>query len=942
MNKLTSNQESFIRMMTRGEEHARRGYELLLKRPDFPLFFDHLKNAGLFAAEKSPGPVASDKPGYFRIPYWEPLDYLEGVAKWASDKRDLSLGTKVMDAVREVSRYRSADGTSIDNYHTWRKFAEILGTVPLEVISDEDIDLLPIWLHSRYERGMVGHSIGDKLLPRLLASGRPEDVTRACRALFYCTEVDWVEEKWLEGKRKKPVTVVEDYWLKQVIDKNAPLFGIRAGLRASEIFCNRLREVFDPEERSRMSWLRRPAVEEHPQNHSWDGSENRFVEGLRDVLVAWVMHDPNGAQEFVEKCLGSDSEIIRRIAIFVINERWENLRGLFVRVVNHSLFQLGHLHELYELFSARFQDLNIDEKRKTYEAILTLPAPDNVKDPERALRYMQRGWLSAIRGKGFPPADELFHELNTNYGLGSLSEHPSFLSYMESWSGPGPSPYQIPELLGFARAGELVQKLNEFAPTKTWRGSTTRALVDALEEAVRLEPKLFVDQLETFLRAKRPFQYGVINALKQLWEREGEKNGGLDWASIWIELLEMFESLLLDDEFWKEAVEEDQDLSPTRNWIPPLISDFLRAGTKDDKHAYSPELLPRTWELIKVLVARSHSEVEANVTDAMTQAINSPKGKAIEAMFSHTLRVCRLGDQSEKNHSAAWTTVCPVFDAELAKCRNANFEFSTLLAAYIANLEYIDQRWLHTHIHEIFPRDFSVNFECAVEGLAYAPATRSIYKLLVETEVVERTLQFELKGRHAHEKMIERVALAYLWGDESLESRRFSCLFDAKRVDDIKDTSRFFWSVSNQQLAPDQIERIMAFWVRCVEWSNTLDPKPSELLSELSRLTCYVSSLTERERGLLLAVAPHVEVGYNASEFTEQLDRLVDVNPEIVSAVLGRMLENYRPVFDYQDKLRSLIEKIAAKGRREEAIIYADRLQNVRGFLQLYRHLAGV
>ena len=67
--------------MTEDEEYERRGFELLLKRPDFDGFFDALAQAGLFDPSRNLGPVPADQPGYYRLPYWSPLAYLEAAGK---------------------------------------------------------------------------------------------------------------------------------------------------------------------------------------------------------------------------------------------------------------------------------------------------------------------------------------------------------------------------------------------------------------------------------------------------------------------------------------------------------------------------------------------------------------------------------------------------------------------------------------------------------------------------------------------------------------------------------------------------------------------------------------------------------------------------------------------------------------------------------------------
>ena len=128
MVNLTSKQQAFVRQMAEGEDFARRGIDLLLKRDDFEEFFDPLAAAHIFDADRNPGPVESDTPGFFRISYWEPLRYLEAVAKKSSEKNDLALAAKVMGVVRNVSAWRDADGKVRDNHHTFNSLARIWGS----------------------------------------------------------------------------------------------------------------------------------------------------------------------------------------------------------------------------------------------------------------------------------------------------------------------------------------------------------------------------------------------------------------------------------------------------------------------------------------------------------------------------------------------------------------------------------------------------------------------------------------------------------------------------------------------------------------------------------------------------------------------------------------------------------------------------------------------
>ena len=112
MGNLTANQRSFIEMMQLSDEHAIRGFELLLKRPEFLDFFQPLVDAGLFAPEKNPAPVQADKEGRYRIPYWKALDYLIACAKFAGEHSDTALAEQILNIIRTVSAERDPAGAT--------------------------------------------------------------------------------------------------------------------------------------------------------------------------------------------------------------------------------------------------------------------------------------------------------------------------------------------------------------------------------------------------------------------------------------------------------------------------------------------------------------------------------------------------------------------------------------------------------------------------------------------------------------------------------------------------------------------------------------------------------------------------------------------------------------------------------------------------------------
>ena len=465
--KLPSKLESFIQIMHRGEDFTRHGFNLLSKQPNPEDYFDALKDAGFFDPQNNVGPVPSNEPGFVQIPFWPALTYLHAVAKRAGETDNIGLAEKLLAVVRSVSNFRDDNGEHRDNYHTYYQFAEILGELPLRSISIDDVRLIGVWLTSRFDRGLVGSSLAKGLLTRLLASDDQRDTRLAIQVMNECMAYEWQPEKNRRGKEL--VTRIDDYWLKALLNAHAKQFGAKAGLPGIRIYEEGLRAIFSDARRSYSSTLWRPAIEPNTQNTDFRDVENRFVDGMRDALAGWIEAQPHEAADYVKNALADPSEIIRRIAIHTVTENFDLLHASFEAVIDRELFTSGLRHEVYRLLQERFVALSAECKAKVIAALRALPEPKTGDDRARRLKFTQREWLTAIKDQ--PEAFEWFEELSSDPALGSPTDHPDFLSYLELRHGPGPAPFGQDSLIAFAEDGSLVDRLNDFKETQFLEGS---------------------------------------------------------------------------------------------------------------------------------------------------------------------------------------------------------------------------------------------------------------------------------------------------------------------------------------------------------------------------------------------------------------------------------------------------------------------------------------
>lgn len=250
---------------------------------------------------------------------------------------------------------------------------------------------------------------------------------------------------------------------------------------------------------------------------------------------------------------------------------------------------------------------------------------------------------------------------------------------------------------------------------------------------MRLSPTPFLGALPDFIGAPVQYQHGLINGFLKLWREPDAERPFVDWDAAWARLFDFFMALLNDPSFWITAGGGvRREVTPM--WIAAAIGDLLHAGTRDDARAYPPALLPTGWSLLQLLLEHGEPVSEPG-DDPMFQAINSTRGRAIEAAFSHILRSCRLADKESGSHAGISAQARHFLDRELDACLGGNFEFSTLAGAYLGNLEYIDNTWLQENIGRIFPIDRHDNLACAIGGLAYASASRRNFVMLRDAGV---------------------------------------------------------------------------------------------------------------------------------------------------------------------------------------------------------------
>lgn len=185
-------------------------------------WFYPLKEKGYFKPQRSPQPVETDKSGYYRIPEWNILGYFERISTMKSHPEYDKYIDEILDIISAVSTYKDAQGKHIENYRTWWYFAKILVNIPNEKITLEILDLISIWLNSKFDNGLVSSEIIENLIAKFLSKNISEnDIKKAEKIIDKLTDLkkkgsEKNEKYYLQEKEYN--LLVDTNYFKKMID----------------------------------------------------------------------------------------------------------------------------------------------------------------------------------------------------------------------------------------------------------------------------------------------------------------------------------------------------------------------------------------------------------------------------------------------------------------------------------------------------------------------------------------------------------------------------------------------------------------------------------------------------------------------------------------------------------------------------------------------------
>ena len=872
-------------------------------------WFDELANRGFFSPLENPKPELTTE-NRVVVPYWEVLDYLDKTAsELDADKNQeysreqiLKFAYRYLGILRDVTYAAKLEDTS--NYRTWSRFSGILCQLPVELITEDDLHMVEYWMSDSLDNYMVYENIGRKWLPTLLDTKTAHSYGLAEKLfplIITIKEID--KEKSIANngfeRIKNTKFRMDIYQARRIVQENVERLGSKVGLMVLDSVTALIRSIIGESNTNKALVLHRPAIEDSEQNRVNDSVIDILIDLFRDALIAFVRTDPENGATFARTRLGMDCALVKRILIHVVSENYTLCGELYNEIISISqeFWNEQYKHEIWTLLQKNYALLSPDAKSNTLDRIDALYTDDeDMTDEVRA--YYQSEWYAAIRDFGIKEND-LYHDRIEKAGV--EPEHPSFGVYGEARIIEPKSPKSIDEIIAMSIL-DLTSFLNDFEPdTSNFFENQLEGLLNVLQDSIRTDPLKFSRGLKNFAVIDLCFIYHVLEGFRKAWVDEPKQ----PWVGVWASLLGFCEKLVSKDEFWEDGNVSkfgSGPMIPNRHWIVGSIASLIEEGVRTDEHSFDEQFLSSAKRIVVILLSRQEEEPYNASMNAITNAINSSRGKCIKALINLTLRNCRIADRNslkggQNSHSIVWREYQGLFDGELDR-EIPSYEAYTLLARYLPNLLYISTKWTIENLHRVFPKGTPKMWRCAFEGFAYTSNTnREVYDFLKSNGHFTLVLDDESVDSEVKSKVIALACATFLQGLEDVDSDEsfLKEILNRENNGEMKELIRQFWIVINND--ESHTDRVIVFMGEVLNKISLQDQDGQSVASDLCLLVECIDSIDSKVLGYLLKIVPYAEVesnGYHVLEWLAKVSKTqTEQSFEVWKSLLSREISIY-------------------------------------------------
>ncbi|MDO6444194.1 hypothetical protein Q4493_00250 [Colwellia sp. 1_MG-2023] len=887
----------------------------LFKKVDDLNWFDAFLDSGYLNPELNPAPEQKSD-GTIHIPSWPVTEYLVASSLKLKEENDVEMAQKYLTLMKEVTQYTIANERS--NYRTWWQFSKILRSIPLEVLTVDDLDCIGYWLSDKFDRYLISKEVSEWVI-ELVEVNSEQSIVFALNLLDKLFAINSVEGRY-SNNRKEAVLGFDDYLAGKFVENSAVEIGEKLGLVAINLFEQKLKEVLDINGNDKWSNIWRNAIPEHKQNSRHNDADDIVLKLFRDSFLGYVQTtiDPNALEKLTE-IINSDYQTIKRIGIHVASECFNKLDEQVIDlVIEPTNFNDKYRHELWHFLNKNFLNLSKPRQQSIIAAIesLSVLSEETGAVQDKPTAYKQSNWFAAIK--------DLSETAQAKYQAcvditGVEPDHPDFSNYMRVSNVVNVSPVTVSELaVMLENTDELVSFLNKYNVVSHFNEPGIEGLVNTFEELVLLDSCEVLNNLEAFINLKPHYLNQIFTAYLKLWSDKAQRS----WHELWPKILGFSSTIFNDDSFWES--DDNTESGPfigDKHWVISSYCRLIESGCEKDERAFNLDLADAVKNTLEIILERASGEDFGRDSDAVSIAINSPRGRCIEAYLKLALYQCRNVEKNSTEHQEIWATYLPTFDSELLKPESANeYEFITILLMYVRNFLYLSNDWTHRNLERMFGNVNSLQWICAVQAYSYVGwLIPEIHQMFKEKGFYTALLDHDDLSDTVKGRFIEYICIAHIQKREDFDDDSLlKLLLNRNNDNELSKVIWFLWSIRDQDIDMTK-ELVLALWPDLVQITEQQAGERRPLASKLASWAEYIEELNDQNKHWLIAVAPYINDDYNGMSFMKELARLSEVHALDVADIWKVSLSN--PFYMYElDPLETIFKNLISLGQDGSAV----------------------
>jgi hypothetical protein len=684
-------------------------------------FFEHLDDpawlkslAAMKFFRDPPAPERSED--WVRYPAWPESRYLARVAERAPDE--------VLKLARNI---RPTENPRV-HQNIFEIASQLPGAMAAELARKE----------AKWLRSYTGHLVGIPfaavpLLTHLAGEGQARAAFDLAGALLAIAPTG---KPW--SGQDAATARISEYEYAQVINRAWPVL-IQAHPRmALDFLCDRLSEAVHAGDESLdgsdLTSFWRRAVENHAQNvgHSL---LDMLVDAVRDWSLT-VAQSPGGWQVATSTLNARPEPMFRRIVLHLLRVEG-SAEDVTTALSNHVLaYELDYWHEYGELLRSRFADLSPKQQEEVLATIARGPElemtlwreerGDTIDDLQRGDRMSRLERYALIAGHLIGERRREYDALHEEFGE---REHPTFLAYTGSWTGPT-SPYTEANLADL-EPQQVVEKLRSWKPEPGPQAPSPEGLGRTLQGAIAARPADFAMIANEFVGLDATYVRALLSGLADAVRAEQ--------PFAWQPVLELSGWALEQNDTGYEGggyMERDPDWGWTRKQIASLLSQAFAQSAAEAPHSERDTV----WSLLAVLAedpdptpaqeARNNGEG----MDPATLAINTTRGEAMHAVVRYVLWAERaLGDKAQTAGLGFAPEARAVLERHLDLAVDPSLAIRAVYGQWFPQFVRLDADWARQLAPLVFPPTPNLGAQFDAAWNAYVMFNRpytSVFEIL--------------------------------------------------------------------------------------------------------------------------------------------------------------------------------------------------------------------